>query len=751
MRLHHRAPRIFRLVIVGACAALSALSALGQPCAYNEVGPRFDICGTVVQQGGDGSIVNGVNFNVKYCLNPDGTFCLQPNSGGTTNSNGFYELGFGTKITSGNYFMFAWRDDIYWGSATQPIQPLPIAITYWLPSLPPYVGWQMIYTPNSLPRPLPPGLVAPPANVTVPYDQPITLQWTRETDSRRVNQGWPLVYDVYTAVTGNPESLRAANLACSPSGSCSTTLAARAFPAGSTVRWRTVAKLSHAGTQYSTSSSTFTFQTSSDFSIAVSPQSQAMYAGTSAPPFTVSTQVTQGLAEPITLFVSNLPSGVSGGFNPNPVTAGGSSTLTLTAAGNAPDSPATAFTVLGTSPSTSHTVSPPPTISVTSNDFSISISPSSQSVGAGLSTSYTVSTALTHGLAQGISLSMVSGMPGGGATSAFAPTHVTAGQSATLSISTTSSTATGSFLLTVRGTAGSGAKTATTYLIVNPPRMPIIRAIRNVPTRVVGPYSFSAQAEVSSPAPPAGLTVGLASSNSQVASVPSSVFVPGGATLSQPFTVNTSVVQASTSVTLTATYQGSTSATFYVDPPASVSIAWVQPAECAGFGPAGTLTVAGYAHNGTGTVQMYWKDRTIGGSWIPVAYTPTPDAGHVWYNTIPSATYSHTYDVYAVYSQATSPTFTYGGGSSSNCIIVTDGSYGANWGADGNATVSLAQSCNGHSTCSYLVDWHVLGDPYPGKEKNFVAKWTCGGGPLKTATLAAPPEASGRVVTLTCP
>lgn|GEM_PF-1765040 len=43
----------------------------------------------------------------------------------------------------------------------------------------------------------------------------------------------------------------------------------------------------------------------------------------------------------------------------------------------------------------------------------------------------------------------------------------------------------------------------------------------------------------------------------------------------------------------------------------------------------------------------------------------------------------------------------------------------------GNVTGQLAQSCNGHTTCDYSVDYHVLGDPSPGCAKDFVVEWAC--------------------------
>jgi hypothetical protein len=94
------------------------------------------------------------------------------------------------------------------------------------------------------------------------------------------------------------------------------------------------------------------------------------------------------------------------------------------------------------------------------NDFSLSVSPSSASVTAGSGTSATVSTAVTSGSAQTVSLS-ASGLPSG-AKASFSPSSVTAGSSSTLTISTSSSTAPGTYTLTITGT-GSSATHATSF------------------------------------------------------------------------------------------------------------------------------------------------------------------------------------------------------------------------------------------------------------------------------------------------
>jgi len=66
-----------------------------------------------------------------------------------------------------------------------------------------------------------------------------------------------------------------------------------------------------------------------DFTIAASPASQTITAGAGAV-YSVATAIQSGVAQSVSLSVSGLPSGVSGSFNPVNVTAGGSSTLTLT-------------------------------------------------------------------------------------------------------------------------------------------------------------------------------------------------------------------------------------------------------------------------------------------------------------------------------------------------------------------------------------------------------------------------------------
>jgi hypothetical protein len=98
------------------------------------------------------------------------------------------------------------------------------------------------------------------------------------------------------------------------------------------------------------------------------------------------------------------------------------------------------------------------------NDFSVAVSPASGSVKAGSSATATVSTAVTAGSAQTVSLT-ASGAPAG-TTVSLSPSSVTAGGTATLTAATSATTPAGTYPITVTGSAPSGTHTATYTLTV---------------------------------------------------------------------------------------------------------------------------------------------------------------------------------------------------------------------------------------------------------------------------------------------
>ncbi|GAA3795583.1 M4 family metallopeptidase [Sphaerisporangium flaviroseum] len=103
--------------------------------------------------------------------------------------------------------------------------------------------------------------------------------------------------------------------------------------------------------------------------------------------------------------------------------------------------------------------------SSSTNDFSMSLSPTGGTVAPGSATTTTVGTTTTAGSAQTVSLS-ASGLPSG-ATASFSPSSVTSGGSATLTISTGSSTPSGTYTVTVTGTGPGATHTAAYTLTVS--------------------------------------------------------------------------------------------------------------------------------------------------------------------------------------------------------------------------------------------------------------------------------------------
>ncbi len=201
-----------------------------------------------------------------------------------------------------------------------------------------------------------------------------------------------------------------------------------------------------------------------DFSLSAANGSLTVSSGSSGTDG-ISTAITSGNAESISLSASGQPSGVTVSFSPASVSSGGSSTMTVTASSSAAASTST-ITITGTAASGSHTttVSLTVTSTTTTNNFSISASPASLSFASGGSGTSTIATAVTSGNAQTVSLS-ASGQPSG-VTVSFNPASVTSGAASTATVSSTSSVAPGTYSITVTGTAASGSHTATIALTI---------------------------------------------------------------------------------------------------------------------------------------------------------------------------------------------------------------------------------------------------------------------------------------------
>jgi hypothetical protein len=99
------------------------------------------------------------------------------------------------------------------------------------------------------------------------------------------------------------------------------------------------------------------------------------------------------------------------------------------------------------------------------SDFTISATPATQTITAGASTTYTVTTAVSSGSSSSVNLS-VTGLPAG-VSGSFNPATVTSGGGSTLTITTLTSTAAGTYPLTIAGAGANKTHSASTSLTVN--------------------------------------------------------------------------------------------------------------------------------------------------------------------------------------------------------------------------------------------------------------------------------------------
>lgn len=103
-------------------------------------------------------------------------------------------------------------------------------------------------------------------------------------------------------------------------------------------------------------------------------------------------------------------------------------------------------------------------------------------------------------------------------------------------------------------------------------------------------------------------------------------------------------------------------------PTPTASVEWILPAEET-WGSPGTLTAAGFARDGTGTVQLQWRERSssgVWGSWVTVSYRAPVAADGTWSNTISSGNPTdkcHWFEAKVNYSGITSATYRYTGAS----------------------------------------------------------------------------------------
>ena len=148
---------------------------------------------------------------------------------------------------------------------------------------------------------------------------------------------------------------------------------------------------------------------------------------------------------------------------------GNPTTSSLATPGNVTYSSAGSFTATLTVTDNANLTDPhPPTRTINVNpapDFSISASPSSQSAAQGNGAAYTVSIVALNGFTDTVSFS-VNGLPSGTSAS-FVPASVTGSGSSTLTVTTSSTTPVGSYILSITGATATLSHSVNVTLNVN--------------------------------------------------------------------------------------------------------------------------------------------------------------------------------------------------------------------------------------------------------------------------------------------
>jgi Domain of unknown function (DUF1929)/Glyoxal oxidase N-terminus len=195
-----------------------------------------------------------------------------------------------------------------------------------------------------------------------------------------------------------------------------------------------------------------------DFSLSETPSSRTIAPG-SGTTFSATVSPLNGFSGTVSFGVTGLPGGATASFSPTTVVGSGSSTLSITtssttATGTYP------LTITATSGSLTHSVRATLVVA----DFTVSVTPTSQTVRRGSSTQYAVTVTALGPFTGTVNFS-VTGLPQR-TSSSFNPTSVAGSGTSTLIISAKRNVPTGSYTLSITGTSGNVKHSATSTLVV---------------------------------------------------------------------------------------------------------------------------------------------------------------------------------------------------------------------------------------------------------------------------------------------
>jgi hypothetical protein len=201
-----------------------------------------------------------------------------------------------------------------------------------------------------------------------------------------------------------------------------------------------------------------------NFTVSSTPGSQTVTAGQTVI-YSATVAPTSGFTGTVNFTASGLPAGATANFNPSSVTNSGTTVVSIATTAATPVG-TYPLTITAASGSLAHSTTMVLVVS-SAGDFAIDVSPTSQTVIAGRTVSYTTTLFSSGGFTGNVTLS-ISGLPSE-ATGIFSPTSIDGGSgTSTLNISTNPSTPAGSYILTVTGTDGTMTRSVSTTLNVNP-------------------------------------------------------------------------------------------------------------------------------------------------------------------------------------------------------------------------------------------------------------------------------------------
>jgi hypothetical protein len=198
--------------------------------------------------------------------------------------------------------------------------------------------------------------------------------------------------------------------------------------------------------------------TTPDFSVAATPSSQTASRGKSTS-YSVSVTPSNGFSGNVNFSVTGLPSGATASFAPSSVSGSGSSTLTVNTTSATPTGTYT-LTITGSSGTLTNSTQ----VTLAVADFSLSASPSSQTVTANSKGTYTVTVSALGSFRATVKFS-VSGLPAR-TTASFSPSSVTGSGSSKLTIATKAKATSGSYAVTVTGSGGGLTHSTNVTLVI---------------------------------------------------------------------------------------------------------------------------------------------------------------------------------------------------------------------------------------------------------------------------------------------